>query len=806
MLHPAGGADSDRLPGELLSIATSDAQRVGTVNLAVAMGTGVLAALAIAAIVLLQISLPLGLLVVLGLPPVLLFVQLAGRPLSRRAAAEQGQAAAAAGLATDLVRGLRVLKGIGAEAAAIDRYRRASRESLGATLRAARAEAAYDASTIVLTGAFLVLVALVAARLAVSGDITIGELIAAIGLTQFLIGPLGRVSYVGGELARARASAERVAAVLALPPAVSGGTRAPASPARGELRLTGVTHDALRGLTAELPAGAFVGVVAADPESAHALLQCLARDADPASGEIQLDGMALTELDPVQLHRAVLVAPHDADLFEQTLAENVAAAARRARGPRPRARCRGRRRGGRGAARRAADTACRARQLAVGRAAPARRACPRAGGRSDRARAARADHRRRRRHGGEDRDRPARDPPRPQHARPDEQPGAARGVRSRDRHRGRDRRRQRRARRAAAAQRGVPRGGARMTPAELLPTAGAAETRRTVWELMRPHRPLAALTVVVLLAGTVAGLAVPPVLGHIVDLVVDDKPASALTTPVVVLLALTLAQGILTGLGTALVAGVGEPVLAVLRERVVRARAVAAAGADRARGQRRPARPRRRRRGRDGAGGAQRAARVRDLRADRRIDRRRSRRAGLAARTRRPVRDADPGLDAALVPRAGGAAVCRRARRRSGRAQQLLDSIGGATTVRAFGLAKPQTARIADRSQAALDLSLRAVHLQTRFYGRLNVAELAGTGAILLAGFLLVRDGAVTVGEATAAALYFVRLFDPLNMLLGLIDDIQSAGASLARLVGVAQLLCRTSPRCRPSRATPPCG
>jgi len=326
VLHPAGGADGGRLPGELLSIATSDAQRVGTVNLAVAMGAGVLAALAIAAIVLLRISLPLGLLVVLGLPPVLLAVQLAGRPLSRRAAAEQGQAAAAAGLATDLVRGLRVLKGIGAEAAAIDRYRAASRESLGATLRAARAEAAYDAATIVLTGAFLVLVALVAARLATTGDISIGELIAAIGLTQFLIGPLGRVSYVGGELARARASAERVAAVLASPPAVSSGTRAPASPARGELRLRGVTHGALRDVTAELPAGAFVGVVAADPESARALLQCLARDTDPASGAIELDGVAFSELDPAQLHRAVLVAPHDADLFEQTLAENVAAA------------------------------------------------------------------------------------------------------------------------------------------------------------------------------------------------------------------------------------------------------------------------------------------------------------------------------------------------------------------------------------------------------------------------------------------------------------------------------------------------
>jgi putative ABC transport system ATP-binding protein len=265
--------------------------------------------------------------VLLGLPPVLIAVQLAGRPLTRRAATEQARAASTAGLATDLVRGLRVLKGIGAQAAAIERYRTASRGSLTATLRAARGEAAYDAVTIVLTGAFLVLVALVAGRLAASGDITIGELIAAVGLTQFLIGPLGRVSYVGGELARARASAARIAAVLQAPPALGGaGTLAPPSPARGELRLTAVAHGPLRDVSADLAAGAFVSIVA-EPEAAAALLECLARGADPAAGAITLDGARFADLDAGQLHRAVLVAPHDADLFEGTLAENVAAAA-----------------------------------------------------------------------------------------------------------------------------------------------------------------------------------------------------------------------------------------------------------------------------------------------------------------------------------------------------------------------------------------------------------------------------------------------------------------------------------------------
>ena len=144
VLHPGGGAGPDRLPGELLSIATSDAKRVGQVNLAVAFGAGVLAAIAVAAVVLLRISIPLGLLVVLGLPPLLVVANLIARPLTRRAADQQERAAQVSGLATDLVTGLRVLKGVGGQEAAVARYRRSSRDALAATLKAARMEASYD--------------------------------------------------------------------------------------------------------------------------------------------------------------------------------------------------------------------------------------------------------------------------------------------------------------------------------------------------------------------------------------------------------------------------------------------------------------------------------------------------------------------------------------------------------------------------------------------------------------------------------------------------------------------------------------
>ncbi|MEA2137666.1 MAG: putative transport system ATP-binding protein [Solirubrobacteraceae bacterium] len=326
VLDPAGGATAGSMPGELLSIATSDAKRAGAIAHVVAFGAAGIAAIAVAAVVLLRISVPLGLLVVLGLPPLLVVVNRMARPLVRRAGEQQERAAQVSGLATDLVSGLRVLRGVGAQDAAVERYRRSSRDALEATLRAARMEAAFDGAMKVFTGAFLVLVALVAGRLAAAGRISIGELIAAVGLTSFLVGPLEMLTWVGAELARARASAARIAAVLSRPAAVVDGTRAPAS-SRGALRLRNVSHEALRDLTLDVRSGEFVTILAGDPDDARALLACLARDVDPQDGTIELDGTPYDALELVQLRRTVLVAPHDAELFGATLAEAVAAPA-----------------------------------------------------------------------------------------------------------------------------------------------------------------------------------------------------------------------------------------------------------------------------------------------------------------------------------------------------------------------------------------------------------------------------------------------------------------------------------------------
>src|SRR5690606_8330337 len=93
-------------------------------------------------------------------------------------------------------------------------------------------------------------------RLARDGTISVGELVAGVGLAQFLIGPLERLTELGAVLAGARGAARRTAAVLAAPPAVTAGTGVlPARPA-GTLRVRLPDGPAL-----EVAAGEHVGVV-----------------------------------------------------------------------------------------------------------------------------------------------------------------------------------------------------------------------------------------------------------------------------------------------------------------------------------------------------------------------------------------------------------------------------------------------------------------------------------------------------------------------------------------------------------------
>lgn len=122
------------------------------------------------------------------------------------------------------------------------------------------------------------------------------------------------------------------------------------------------------------------------------------------------------------------------------------------------------------------------------------------------------------------------------------------------------------------------------------------------------------------------------------------------------------------------------------------------------------------------------------------------------------------------------------------RSQVLMESMLGAPTVHAYHAHASHQRDIEDASARVRDISIGVFTFFTRFVGRVNRAEFIGLSVILVTGYWLVADGAVTVGQTTAAALLFHRLFNPISMLLFTADEAQSAGASLARLVGLVSI------------------
>lgn len=314
LLDPAGTADR-RLGGALLSVATSDVFRLAAAMQLLVYPVGQIAAVIAAGVILLVIAWPLGLAVLLGTPLLLWLMTVAGHPLQRRSQIQQRRVAAATGQAADLITGYRVIKGLRAEDVAADRYREVSATACDGAVAVHGSRGVYLGTMGAVSAVFLAALTIGAAGLALGGHITVGQLIATVGVLQFLTGPLnGLGNSVGTTWATAVSSAERVLTVLNADVARTGGSASlPGAP-------VAVTVHCDPPLT--VAAGECLGVRASGPAARELVTAC-------TDGQVTLmtenGTVSGTDLPVGVYRRTVLVPPHTADLADATLAENLIA-------------------------------------------------------------------------------------------------------------------------------------------------------------------------------------------------------------------------------------------------------------------------------------------------------------------------------------------------------------------------------------------------------------------------------------------------------------------------------------------------
>ncbi|MEV7170260.1 ABC transporter ATP-binding protein [Streptomyces sp. NPDC093224] len=315
--------DVDLKSGEVLTIATEDADQTADIIEVVPLLISSLVAVLVAAVALGLADIRLGLLVIVGTVAILSVLSVLSRRIGSGTREQQARVARAGAKVADLITGLRPLHGFGGNLAAFRSYREVSTEAKRQAVTVAVANGAYAGTAMALNAVLAVSVTLTAGWLAFEGRIGIGELVMAVGLAQFIMEPLKMFSDMPKYVMMARASADRMALVLAAPPLMTPGTGRP-DPG-GDLELDGVRHGALRALTFRVRAGEFVAVAAYRPGAAADLAAVLSVTVPPAAyeGTVRVGGREIAGLSVEAVREHLLVNPYEGEIFAGTLRTNI---------------------------------------------------------------------------------------------------------------------------------------------------------------------------------------------------------------------------------------------------------------------------------------------------------------------------------------------------------------------------------------------------------------------------------------------------------------------------------------------------
>ena len=308
----AGTAVVQELPqGEVLASIGSDGPRLGDAFDVTQRAAASVAAVVVVAVLVLRTSVPLGLLVLVGVPVVMGLLLLVLRPLQERQRAHRALSGELTSLGTDTVRGLRILRGIGGEEVFLGRYRAKSQQVRAAGVRVATWESTLEALQVLVPGVLVAALVWAGARATVRGEITPGDLVALYGYAAFLTSPLRMLVESADKYARALVAARRLITLLRVPPLLTDAGRA--TTAGGDLA------DPDSGVVAG--AGRLTALVCDPPEDAADLARRFTRFDDDTRATF--GGVGVRELPVADVRRRVVLAEDDAQLFSGTLREQV---------------------------------------------------------------------------------------------------------------------------------------------------------------------------------------------------------------------------------------------------------------------------------------------------------------------------------------------------------------------------------------------------------------------------------------------------------------------------------------------------
>ena len=273
-------------------------------------------------------------LIALSVLPIQIGLTVLGAPLFRRqfrAAAEEN--AKTQSHLVEVLTGIQTVKAQNVEMVSRWRWQKFYSQFIARTFAKTITGTALNQTSQVLQKISQLMVLWIGASLVLSGDLSLGQLIAFRIISGYVTQPLLRLSTIWQNIQELRVSFERLADVIDTPEESDeiDKSKVMLPPLQGNVRFENLSFSfrpgqpqVLKHVNLEIPSGNFVGVVGQSGSGKSTLMKLLPRLYEPEEGRIVIDGYDIGKVELYSLRRQIGIVPQDPLLFSGTVGENIA--------------------------------------------------------------------------------------------------------------------------------------------------------------------------------------------------------------------------------------------------------------------------------------------------------------------------------------------------------------------------------------------------------------------------------------------------------------------------------------------------
>lgn len=317
--------------GQLMARANSDLLQVRQLMVFVPLALANVLTFVAVAVIVIVVDWRLGLASLVALPFINLSASRFSRGLGPIMNGLQQRLADVSQTVEENVAGVRVVKAYRAEEHEVAKLSAQADSVFDTSLRAARVRATWLPLFDFLPNVALIVVLVYGGHRVVSGDITIGSLLAFMQYLSMLIWPLRILGLLVAQYARAATSAGRVEEILSTEPIITdrpGAMELPPGPGDVELRHVQFAYQpgfpVLTDVSLRIPGGSSVALVGPTGCGKSTVARLLPRFYDSDGGQILLDGRDIYSVKLTSLRNAIAMVFEDTFLFSDSIRNNIA--------------------------------------------------------------------------------------------------------------------------------------------------------------------------------------------------------------------------------------------------------------------------------------------------------------------------------------------------------------------------------------------------------------------------------------------------------------------------------------------------